>query len=631
MKLDLDQEESSARLLCIAGSSAEDVISKMKRLSAQLESNEIDHRMTTRLSKVVNRVRIQTANPDDRLSLSWALASLDALTMNVQGPGIFAGLPWFNNYWGRDTFISLTGAFLKSGQFSSAKQILLNMGRNQNTNKTSQAYGRIPNFIPDPGLVPRQPNSYETADGTAWWVRALWMLMEHEGVDMNFLKEVWPMVQVSLSGEMSRMDEHGFLKHEPRGTWMDALYNGKTITPRGNRAAEVQALFYTELDIASRIASLMNDTVSRDTYHSVMIKLRTNFIRSFFSGKNSSTNGYFYDHLNPDGTPDLQHRPNVMYLVTIPLSDNPLVPSHLANVIMEDILANNLIAPYGVRTLSPKDREYRSTHDETGQNHDFSYHNGDVWPFLTGPMVEASMLASRRRQPLGQPRKTYIKLARDLLLASQTRLLDIDTVGAIEEIADGGNASWNAAVDYRQPETRALLLNSASRACLSQTWSMAEYVRAMIESGLGLSLQMTQSRVVLNHAPILEGDSLAVQVPIGSMSISSTSSEGPQRQLSVSWKKIPGVEKLYLVTMRLNNPEITEHFGHAIAPRLPISVNLTSPGSWTVFIPQAKIIDKSNAVPSANASSVSNSEVQHVEVPWDVSTTPLWQGTIQFL
>lgn len=56
----------------------------------------------------------------------WVLYSSDGFVVEEFGKGIWAGLPWFKNNWGRDTFISLAGCTLVQGNFRDAKDVILN-------------------------------------------------------------------------------------------------------------------------------------------------------------------------------------------------------------------------------------------------------------------------------------------------------------------------------------------------------------------------------------------------------------------------------------------------------------------------------------------------------------------------
>lgn len=61
----------------------------------------------------------------------WSLYSGDGFVEEEFGKGIWAGLPWFKNNWGRDTFISLAGCTLVQGNFNEAKEIILNFAKFQ--------------------------------------------------------------------------------------------------------------------------------------------------------------------------------------------------------------------------------------------------------------------------------------------------------------------------------------------------------------------------------------------------------------------------------------------------------------------------------------------------------------------
>ncbi|MFN4244727.1 MAG: amylo-alpha-1,6-glucosidase [Brevinematia bacterium] len=67
----------------------------------------------------------------------WSLYSSDGFVEEEFGKGIWAGLPWFKNNWGRDTFISLAGCTLVQGNFRDAKEIILNFANYQDRGNLS--------------------------------------------------------------------------------------------------------------------------------------------------------------------------------------------------------------------------------------------------------------------------------------------------------------------------------------------------------------------------------------------------------------------------------------------------------------------------------------------------------------
>ena len=98
--------------------------------------------------------------PELDKALDWITITMDELITCQQGNGIYAGLPWFNEYWGRDMFISMPGACLVTGQFDVAKEILKDFAKLQDTDPASETYGRIPNRANLEGIL------YNTTDGT---------------------------------------------------------------------------------------------------------------------------------------------------------------------------------------------------------------------------------------------------------------------------------------------------------------------------------------------------------------------------------------------------------------------------------------------------------------------------------
>ena len=67
---------------------------------------------------------LHTNLPELDKALAWITLTMDELITEQQGKGIYAGLPWFNEYWGRDMFIAMPGATLVTGQFDYTKEIL---------------------------------------------------------------------------------------------------------------------------------------------------------------------------------------------------------------------------------------------------------------------------------------------------------------------------------------------------------------------------------------------------------------------------------------------------------------------------------------------------------------------------
>ncbi|HMD13633.1 MAG TPA: amylo-alpha-1,6-glucosidase, partial [Bacteroidota bacterium] len=180
-----------AEVIFVVGNTRSETISLAHRVADQFPA--LIERRKRRLETLVNRSYIRTDNARFDKALWWAKISMDALIMNQIRKGIFAGLPWFDDYWGRDSFISLAGATLVTGNFREAKEVLYSFARWQDTNSSSTTYGRIPNLVTTSSIA------YNTADGTPRFIIALMDYVRYSG-DTSVVKEFWPVVKRSIEG-----------------------------------------------------------------------------------------------------------------------------------------------------------------------------------------------------------------------------------------------------------------------------------------------------------------------------------------------------------------------------------------------------------------------------------------------
>ena len=165
---------------------------------------------------------------DARLTaaLRWITITTDELVTRQRGDGIYAGLPWFNEYWGRDSFISLTGATLVTGQFATARTVLKSFAQFQDLDRDSAHYGRMPNIV-KPGSI-----DYHTTDGTPRYMIALRDYVRYSG-DRTVVEELYPNIVAGADGALARwVDDKGYLFHK------DNEYRGRgrrSVGPLGRR------------------------------------------------------------------------------------------------------------------------------------------------------------------------------------------------------------------------------------------------------------------------------------------------------------------------------------------------------------------------------------------------------------
>ena len=146
-------------IVCVIGPSKTSNIATIRNLASLGDATMSE--MERSINSKISNVSISSNLAYFDKSVMWALASVDSLTMNVSDRGIYAGLHWFTQYWGRDSFISLQGACLISGDFQLARQFINTMANAQDISYQSKTFGRVPNILKNDD----EPNNYETTDG----------------------------------------------------------------------------------------------------------------------------------------------------------------------------------------------------------------------------------------------------------------------------------------------------------------------------------------------------------------------------------------------------------------------------------------------------------------------------------
>ena len=376
-------------------------------------------------------------------NLSWLL--LSANDFIVKGTStqrfIIAGYQWFGS-WGRDSFVSLPGLMLATGRFDEAKSVLLDFA---NYFKR----GLVPNLIDDKTGIPM----YNTVDGTLWYINAVLQYLKYTN-DQGFAKQIWPdlndVVINHRDGTLNEihMDSDGLLSHGPQLTWMDTVVDDAPFTPRAGKAVEVQALWYNALKTMELLGNRFNERQVAAEYREMAQKAKSSFNQRFWD----ESQGCLYDVIDPANNPDPSIRPN--QAIVGALDFQLLEQEKMRSVV--NFVQNELLTPAGLRTLSPSDPRYKGKYEGTRPDRDRAYHNGSIWPWLTGPFTTAYLKANGYNQNnIQYAYQNFIKTLLDFGLPR-------GGLGTLNEINDGD-----------PPFT--------PRGCIAQAWSVAEPLRAYIE------------------------------------------------------------------------------------------------------------------------------------------------------
>ncbi len=360
---------------------------------------------------------------------------------------VIAGYPWFGD-WGRDTMISMVGLMLVCGRHADALGCLRTFAAHVDK-------GMIPNRFDDYG----GPPEYNTIDASLWFLHACERYVRESGDTASFEALLKPaclqIIEHYTKGTRDgiRMDlADGLIEggdETTQLTWMDAKRNGVVFTPRHGKSVEINALWHHGLlCIASLIEG--SDANRAAEFRALAARAKASFQAKFWDAEGRK----LWDGLQKDKTgverPLPEIRPNMLFAVS--LEHSPLSSEQKKMVV--EVARRELLTPLGLRTLSPRDPNYRAKFAGDMMSRDAAYHNGTVWPWLIGPYAEAALRADN----FSETAKAHVREALRPLLT----MFHCDSIGQLFEVYDAEGDARGA----RQPG-----------GCMAQAWSVAELLR----------------------------------------------------------------------------------------------------------------------------------------------------------
>lgn len=516
-------------------------------------------------------------NTDNKIysaSLLWAFFSGWMLVTGIKDRGIWAGLPWFRDNWGRDTFIALPGILLVSGQFEEARSVIEAFARYQNTDSTSASYGKIPNRYRSESDV-----IYNTADGTLWFIRELWEYVQYTA-DINFLKKMFPIVQRALEADRTlRCDANDFLLHDDADTWMDArIENKEPWSPRGNRACDIQALWYTALQIGASMASICGSSNDEVIWRNTAQAVKKNFSLVFIS----SETPFIADCIHADGQEDMRVRPNQLLCTTV--SNITGFKEDEAKFISDSIMEKSvhtvfekLAFPYGLTSLNQNHENFHPYHDSCEMYHkDAAYHNGTIWLWNSGPLVE-SMCLLHEQDAVYALSLSHAKLMQPSYTAAYTG----GCAGSLSENMD------------------AYLTDGSEHlsGTFSQAWSVSEFTRTAYTSYVGIRPCLIDNRIIISPSFPLSWKKGHISFRAG------------EELFTLSWRTHGETEEVYFTlsrrsthTRNLHSLEVWVHLAEKKGSAVHTQYYLLQPedsSSFSGFIPKSSV-KSSFAIPENN-------------------------------
>lgn len=342
--------------------------------------------------------------------------------------GIFAGYPWFYQFWGRDEAISLIG-LIKNKKHEHTKEILMRMINSLDDN------GCLGNRWPESKLG--------SADSTGWLFKRVHQffqeLEKNNKLKKTFSKKELEKIYEKLSkyakySESLMKDD--LIINKPLETWMDtADREGKDV--REGARIEIQALHLATYTLGEDLTQMLGKENADFTL--LKDKLKEQVKEKFLK------DGIIVDGV-VNGWQDPTIRPNVFlayYACPHLFSKDEWMKT------FNKVLDACWLEWGGLSSIDKNHYLFRAEH--TGMNNE-SYHRGDSWFFVNNMAATCMMHLDR---------KHYHEYVKKIRTASVTEMLHRGFLGQCAELS-GAN-------------------KLCSRGALAQAWSAATLIEMLHE------------------------------------------------------------------------------------------------------------------------------------------------------
>ena len=183
------------------------------------------------------------------------------------------------------------------------------------------------------------------------------------------------------------MHPNGLLWAQMEGvalTWMNAYINGRAVTERAGYQVETNAFWYNAICFALAMENEYNpqNRAFIERWSQIRDMVKANYQKTFWNPEQ----GYLADYVDNYGQ-NMAVRPNQIYAFWVKYSpvDEELAPSVLR------VMRNELVTARGLRTLSPRDVNYKGVYDGSQYDRDLAYHQGSTRTFLLEPYIDTRL------------------------------------------------------------------------------------------------------------------------------------------------------------------------------------------------------------------------------------------------
>lgn len=287
---------------------------------------------------------------------------------------IMAGYPWLN-VRARDELIALPGCTLAIDRHEEYLEIMNTF--------LSALFRNIDKEAPD-----RVIHEIDLPDIPLWAIWAIQQYRRYVGSEecrKSYGDAVRELIDCIRRGKIEnlKLEPDGLLTSDGTDkpvTWLSASLGGRPLIPRTGRILEFNALWYNALCFA---IDLFEHEDGRHHYveelRVLAEKVKDSFIDTFLNPA-----GYLYDYVTA-AHKDVEVRPNLA--IAVGMEHSPLDRRQKRKVL--DYVTRELLTPKGLRTLSPKSRDYRPIYAGNPVEREYAVHLGPARPWLFGFYAEA--------------------------------------------------------------------------------------------------------------------------------------------------------------------------------------------------------------------------------------------------
>ncbi len=340
---------------------APEALSRCRALYAEIDT--LSRARAARMVRLLNTTFVRTSDDQLNHALYWMKLAVDALVVEGRDTVAVAGLPWDGSLQAREIAESAAEIGRTTGDVAEASALFRNLARWQDRDSSHSSFGRLARTVSARGPV------FDAADIGLEYTREMYDHIVSSG-DTSLIAPLASFVRAGIAGARRyHTDTDNLLTHGETETWMEGV-------KRGNRAAEVQQLWYFQQTIGSYLASHAGEKMAARDLGNLATRTAEGFQQMFID----TSRNIVYDHLRADGSGVAEARPNAILCLEI-------LGSELVQQEMLKETIRKLVYPYGVGTLASDDKRF-VPFVQGGAATGWKY-SGPVWNWLGGPCTYA--------------------------------------------------------------------------------------------------------------------------------------------------------------------------------------------------------------------------------------------------